>query len=252
MDYRITDFICDGDLSVSQPFYTEKLITLPNCFLCYDHQQTELPEITDTPRLKNPCELVIGNYNRLNKITDSVITEYNKIMLACPNVKFLFKTKGLLNSKICKEFLNKFDPSVQERIIIIDCTISHRDHLETYNLCDISIDTMIYSGTTTSCESLSMGVPVLSWYDNKTFFHASNVSASLLKNSDLDFYTCNDTDEMINKIKILLDKPNDFWKTNKEIVRNKFLNGLVCDKGVYLENIQELFMDLYEKHKTTF
>jgi len=255
IDYRITDSICDGDLSISQTFYTEKLITLPNAFMCYDYhdidnmKENKLPNITETPRLKNPKELIIGNFNRVNKITDSVIMEYNKIMLACPNVKIIFKTKALINLRIRKEFLNKFDKKVQNRIIIIPCTLSHFSHVETYNLCDIAIDTTPYSGTTTTCESLSMGCPVLSLYDSVTYFHAANVSCSILKNSDLDFYVCNSTEEIINKIKILEDKPIEFWKTQKQETRSKFLNGKFCDQTLYMKNIQKLFTDLFKKHR---
>jgi len=255
MDYRIVDNITDGDdLSISQKFYTEKLITLPNAFMCYNpfgitRTPFTLPEITDTPRLKNTKELIIGNFNRVNKITDSVIIEYNKILLAHKNVKFLFKTKSLINLRIRKEFLNKFDKKVQDRIIIINCTLSHQKHLATYNQMDIAIDTMVYSGTTTSCEALTQGVPVFSWYDSKFFFHASNVTASILKNSDLDFYVCDTTDEIIDKIQILLDKPIEFWKTQKEETKRKFLNGKFTNKELYMKNIQKLFTDLFEKHR---
>ena len=41
----------------------------------------KLPDITDTPRIKNPKELIIGCYNRINKITDTVIIEFEKIMI---------------------------------------------------------------------------------------------------------------------------------------------------------------------------
>ena len=144
---------------------------------------------------------------------------------------------------------NKFDKTVQDRLIILDSTLTHEEHIETYNQADIAIDTKVYSGTTTSCEALIMGVPVFSWYDTTNFFHASNVSVSLLKNSDLSFYVCDNTEEIIDKIKILYKKPIEFWKTNKEIVKNKFLNGFVCNKKEYLKNIEELFVQLFNKHK---
>lgn len=252
IDYRITDSICDGNISVSQKFYTEKLITLKNCFLCYDYQGVEnnkLPYITDSPKSTNPKELIIGCFNRLNKITDNVINVYNNIMLTYPNVKFLFKTKALINIRIQKTFLNKFDESVRNKIIIIPCTLLHFDHLKTYNQMDIAIDTWPYSGTTTSCEALSMGVPILSLYDSVNYFHATNVSCSILKNSDLDFYVCNNTKEIIDKIGLLTNKPIEFWKTQKQETRNKFLNGFVCNKIEHLKNIQILFTDLFEKHK---
>jgi protein O-GlcNAc transferase len=254
MDYRITDSICDGDLSVSQKFYTEKLITLQNSFICYDYNDKnnmgeKLPDITETPRLKNPKELTIGCFNRVNKITDTVITEFEKIMIECPNVKFLFKTKALINLKVRKEFLDKFNKKVQNRIIILDCTLSHKSHVETYNQMDIAIDTFPYSGTTTSTEALSMGVPVFSIYDSEFFMHFQNVTCSILKNSNLDFYVCNSTEEIIKKIKILEDKPIEFWKTNKQNIRNKFLNGAVCDQKLYMKNIQDVFVELYNKHR---
>ena len=252
IDYHIVDNITDGDFSVSQKYYTEKLIALKNSFLCYNYNDKnnmgeKLPDITKTPRLYNQKELIIGCYNRVNKITDTVITEFEKVMIECPNVKFLFKTKGLINLKVRKEFLDKFDKKVQDRIIIHDCTLSHKSHIESYNNMDIAIDTFPYSGTTTSCESLVMGVPVFSIWNRTSWVHASNVTCSILKNSDLDFYVCDSTEEIINKIKILEGKPIEFWKTNKQNVRNKFLNGAVCDAKSYLYNLQQLFTELYNK-----
>ena len=248
MDFRITDSICDGDLTVSQKFYTEKLIALPGCFTNYN-SIIELPDLKETPRLKNPNELIIACFNRVNKIIDTVIVAFNRILKECPNVKLLLKTKALINLKIKKEFIEKFDKSVQNRLIILDCTLGHRDHVETYNLADVSIDTFPYSGTTTSCESMAMGCPVFSIWDRKNYVHATNVTCSLLKNSDLDFYVCDTVDEIIEKIKILESKRTEFWKTNKQIVRDKFLNGKVCDYKTYLKNLEELFTDLYNKRK---
>ena len=261
MQYRITDKICDGDFSVSQQFYSEELIELKNCFLCYDpyvisrndiNQQSTfvMPKILDTPKILQTNKLVIACFNRINKITDSVIVEFNKILLSDPNIIFLFKTKALINTRIKNDFVKKFHISVQNQIEIIDCTLSHLEHLKTYNHADISIDTFPYSGTTTSCESLMMGLPVFSIRDTEHFFHATNVSCSILTNSGLDFYICQNTEEIIKKIKILQDKPVEFWKTNKQNTRDAFLSGKVCNQIEYMHNIQELFTTLYNKHKS--
>lgn len=248
MTYRFTDSICDGDLRVSQQFYTEKLISLKNCFTCYD-PLIQLPDITEIPRIKNPHELVIACFHRVNKITDTVIITYNKILQACPFVKIMFKTKALISIKTQKQFIEKFDKNVQNRLIITPCTIDHLSHVKSFNLADISIDTFPYSGTTISCESLLMGCPILSLYDSTFYRHAQNVTCSLLKNSDLDFYICNNIQEMIDKIIILHNKPVDFWKQNKQITRDKFLNGFVCNKKLYMDNLQNTFVDLFNKHR---
>ena len=248
MDYRITDNTCDGDFSVSQKFYTEKLLSLKNCFLCYDPNVKKLHQLEELPMIKNKW-ITIGCFNRVNKITDSVISLFNKIMLKFNNVRFIFKTKALINKSIQKTFTNKFDKKVRSRIIILDCTISHSDHLLTYNKIDFAIDTFPYSGTTTTCESLYMGVPVFSLYDSEYFFHAQNVTCSILKNSNLDYYIFNSTDELLKKIDELHNKDISELVNLKNETRNKFLNGKVCNQTEYINNLEQLLIDLYQKHK---
>ena len=256
MDYRISDNICDN-MNVSQKFYTEKLVFMKNCFLCYDPsviKRTDknqvsnfvYPELHEAPYITNKY-ITIGCYNRINKITNSVIEQFNEILKANKSVRFVFKTKALINKNITKQFLEKFDKNVRKRLTILDCTLSHEQHLDTYNKVDIAIDTFPYSGTTTSCESLFMGVPVFSVWDRTFWFHCQNVSVSILKNSGLDFYVCDNTEELIEKIKILEEKPIEFWKTLKEYTRKTFLNGKVCDKKEYMQNLEELLLYLYNK-----
>jgi predicted O-linked N-acetylglucosamine transferase (SPINDLY family) len=52
-----------------------------------------------------------------------------------------------------------------------------RDHLSAYSLIDISLDPFPYAGTTTTTESLFMGVPCLTLVGS---CHAHNVGVSLL------------------------------------------------------------------------
>lgn len=257
MDYRITDTICDHP-QISQPSYTEKLIFLPNSFLCYNPQNassrrngksTGLPSLNSIqPFIKNGY-ITFGCFNRLNKINDSVIKLFNRILLEFSNCKFVFKTKAIINGMIQQKFLQKFDQSVHSRIILNDCTISHDQHLLEYNKIDIAIDTFPYSGTTTSCESLYMGVPVFTMYDNVTYYHPQNVTASILTNSNLNEYIFTNQDELITKINGLLEKPTHFWTTLKPYIRNSFLSGYVCNQTTYMENIQNLLIQLHKTHK---
>ena len=255
MDYRITDTICDN-IEISQKYYTETLLPLDNCFLCYNPDTFKrdptgsispfvLPELTTKQPYLTTRSLYIGCFNRINKITDNVIKLFNKILLTFPNVKFVFKTKALINTNIKESFLNKFDKSVVNNIIILDCTILHVDHLLEYNKVDIAIDTFPYSGTTTTCEALLQGVPVFTLYDSEYSFHPQNVSASILQNSDLSFYVCESSQEIIDKIQILLNKPSSFWDTLKLDTRQSFLNGKVCDSDLYMKNFQNLLLRLY-------
>jgi protein O-GlcNAc transferase len=235
MDYRITDAICDNNI-ISQEYYTEKLINLKNCFLCYDPLLHKIPEILER---KATSRFRIGCFNRLNKITDVYINMVNQILRDNPEIEFVFKTKAFTNHQIKYEFINKFDKSIHNRIIFLDCAILHLGHLEQYNEINISIDTFPYSGTTTTCESLLMGVPVISLYDSKFYFHAQNVSCSILKNSGMDEYICNTIIQIREKVKSISNTTID-----KRNIRHKFQTGKVCDKNEYIKNISELFNKL--------
>jgi predicted O-linked N-acetylglucosamine transferase (SPINDLY family) len=257
MDYRITDNVCDND-DISQKFYTEKLLYLQNCFLCYDPNVTKInnkglknhfdvPKLSEQPFNKNGY-ITFGCFNRVNKITDSVIDLFNKILIKYTNARFVFKTKALINKSIQKIFLDKFDKNVRSRIRILDCTISHEEHLLTYNQIDLAIDTFPYSGTTTSCEALYMGVPVFSLYDTKYFFHAQNVTCSILQNSNMSEYIFNDYNELYTQIDNLQKNDNDFWENLKTNTREKFLSGKVCDKKEYMKNLNNMFTTLFESY----
>lgn len=256
MDYRITDAVCDNE-EVSQKFYTEKLINLPGGFLCYDprvikkNYNYQVPEITKTPYLK--CErkfLTIGCFNRVNKMTEKNIKYFDEILSKNENVKFVFKTKALLNQNIKKEFLKKFSKENLNRIEVLPCTTLHEQHVLEYNKVDIAIDTFPYSGTTTSCEALYMGVPVFTVYDNKYYFHAQNVTASILKNSHKDFenYIIYNKDDIHSKLNELQNKDNAFWNNLKNDTREKFLNGRICDKKRYMTEIEQVFTNLFNKY----
>jgi len=249
MDYRITDRICD-DPEISQPHYTEKLLFLPDTFLCYNpikvskQSVNQHPELTNIqPYLKNG-HITFGCFNRLNKINDMVIKMYNKILCEFTNAKFVFKTKAIINHNIASKFLDKFDKHVRERIVLNDCTILHEQHLSEYNKIDISIDTFPYSGTTTSCESLYMGVPVFSMYDDVNYYHPQNVTCSILKNSGLDEFICKDTSDLISKINILISRDATYWEKLKQNTRNTFLNGKVCDQITHMKNLTKLLTEL--------
>ena len=245
MDYRITDRVCD-DPVISQPFYSEKLLFMPNSFLCYDPNKKDTfktPKLDVCPFV-NSQVLTIGCFNRLNKITDEMIHYFNSIMIHFENVKFVFKTKALLNNKIKETFLKKFKH--QNRVVILDCTILHEEHLEEYNKIDIAIDTWPYSGTTTSCEALYMGVPVFSLYDTKYYFHPQNVTVSILRNShpDFEFYILQNTSQIFEKLQTLLDKDKSFWSSLKSETRQKFMNGKITDSLRYTKDFQTLLHSL--------
>jgi predicted O-linked N-acetylglucosamine transferase (SPINDLY family) len=248
MDYRITDKYCDSERS--QKYYQEKFIFMDKTFLAYTPSMgiENIPELTEQPLVKNSY-ITFGSFNRYNKINSMVIGVWEKILKAIPNARFVIKTKEFLTPKLRKQFLDTFkDNSVLDRVIILPYSDTYTEHLPDYNKIDIALDTFPYSGTTTSCESLMMGVPVLTIFDNVRHYHSQNVTTSLMKNCGLDEYITTSQEEYINKA-VYFSKNLDKLHNLKADVRRHFVNSPICNYTEFVNEFEEKLYTVYKKHK---
>ena len=62
--------------------------------------------------------------------------------------------------KQLRKFFGRYGIS-DERLVFSPHEKELRNHLQRYNQIDIALDTFPYNGTTTTCEALWMGVPVV-------------------------------------------------------------------------------------------
>lgn len=249
MDYRITDKFCDSDKS--QKYYQERLVFMNRCFLAYTPSMgiNNIPPI-DTEQLciKNNY-ITFGSFNRFNKINDMVIGVWEKILQRAPTARFVIKTKEFLTPKLKNKFLDTFkDKTVLDRVIIMPYSDTYTEHLPDYNKMDISLDTFPYSGTTTSCESLMMGVPVLTLFDNVRHYHSQNVTTSLMKNCGLDEFVTDSQEAYIERAVWYANNYNTLSNLRTR-VRDAFVNGAICDYRGFTNEFEDKLISLYKNHK---
>jgi len=248
MDYHITDTYCDNEFS--QRYYQEKLIFMKRCFLAYTPSMgiENIPALPDTQPCAENGYVTFGCFNRYNKINSMVIGVWEKILQRAPTARFVIKTKEFLTPKLKQQFLETFtDKSVLQRVTVLPYSDTYQEHLPDYNKMDISLDTFPYSGTTTSCESLMMGVPILTCFDNVRHYHSQNVTTSLMKNSGLPEYVAYSQEEYISKA---VEYANNFAALSnlKKEVRSKFVNGAVCDYSGFVDEFEDQLVSIYQNH----
>lgn len=249
MDYHISDKY--ADCKESEKYYTEKLLYMSKTFLAYTPSMTikNLPPIAGIqPCIKNNY-ITFGTFNRFNKINKKLISVWEKILIAIPNARIMLKTKEFLTPKIKTYFFDCFkDKSVLDRVIILDYADTYTEHLDDYNKMDIALDSFPYSGTTTSCEALMMGCPVLTLYDNVRYYHTQNVTTSFMKNVGMPEYVAYSEQAYVDKA-VNFSKNLDKLHNLKLTVRNNFVFSPICDYKGFTNEFEDLLINTYKNHK---
>jgi predicted O-linked N-acetylglucosamine transferase (SPINDLY family) len=180
VDYRITDKVADP---VGEDIYfSEKLLRLEGCFLTY-LPNPNTPGVAPLPALANG-HVTFGSFNNFSKINPGVLRLWASVLAQVPGSRLLLKCPALtdesVRARVSADLLAL--GIAAERIELMGHTRTRQDHLALYARVDIALDTFPYNGTTTTCEALWMGVPVLSMAGKH---HAGRVGASLLNAAGL-------------------------------------------------------------------
>jgi protein O-GlcNAc transferase len=181
MDYKIVDNYTDPP-GMTEHLYSETLLRLPDCFLCYLPFEYS-PNVGSPPALSSGY-ITFGSFNNFTKISSEVVKIWSEILRLVPDSRLVLKSFNFLDEKTRGHAMDMFarEGIITDRVESLPPNPSIREHLETYNHIDIALDTFPYNGTTTTCEALWMGVPVVALAGET---HVSRVGVSLLSNVGL-------------------------------------------------------------------
>lgn len=194
IQYRITDGIADP-LDDPSEWYSERLVRLPRSFLCYGGARFDrAPEAA--PRHRNGY-VTFGSFNNLAKVTPEVVDAWARALDAVPDSRLLLKSSLGHGAASHQRLLEAFARSGVrgDRLILLPREPLRERHLARYDEVDIALDTFPYNGTTTTCEALWMGVPVITLSGRR---HAGRVGRSLLGNVGLADAVCTSVDEYVS------------------------------------------------------
>ncbi|MBL0211756.1 MAG: tetratricopeptide repeat protein [Holophagaceae bacterium] len=194
MDYRITDVWNDPEDGKSRG--TEIPFRLPRSFHCW-RPPAESPEVGPLPAAANG-HITFGCFNNLAKLTLPAVAAWSSILRQIPGSRLMLKSQSLVDPGVAEHCHGRFAAHgiEKERIQLLPFMPDTAAHLGHYNQIDIALDPFPYAGTTTTCEALWMGVPVLSVTGDR---HASRVSGSLLNAVGLREFATADPDACIAK-----------------------------------------------------
>ena len=193
IDFRITDNFADPQ-GTTEHLHTEKLIRLPGCAWCFEPDAVA-PEVAPLPALKNGY-VTFGCFNNMAKLNPDLFETWAEILLRVPGSHLHLKARTLTDDGVRKELKSYFtDRGIEEdRLDFFGHTRKIVEHLSHYHSVDIALDSFPYHGTTTTCEAMWMGCPVIT-RAGKT--HVSRVGVSLLNAVGLPEFIAQTPEEYI-------------------------------------------------------
>lgn len=174
IDARIVDRLTDPPPDADK-LAAESLIRLDRCFLAYrpdDDAPAPGPGESNRP-------FTFGSFNDIKKMSPATVRLWSSVLTACPGSRLLLKARELGHEEMRSMLADRFraegvDPA---RVTMLGRIEDGRSHLALYDEIDLALDPIPYHGTTTTCQALWQGVPVVTMEGRA---HAGRVGVSLL------------------------------------------------------------------------
>jgi predicted O-linked N-acetylglucosamine transferase (SPINDLY family) len=244
--YRLTDAISDP-AGEADGLHSEKLIRLEHGFLCYQPEALA-PDVGPLPCREHDY-ITFGSFNNLRKVTPEVIKVWAEILHAVPGSHLLLKARQLTDNQTRMRFMEMFaqEGIAKERIELHRDLPKYEDHLELYNKVDIGLDPFPYNGTTTTCEALWMGVPVMTMLGNR---HASRVGASILHRVGLDELVGASAQEYIDLARLLaLDQER--LQEMRFSMRDRMQQSELMDSKHFTSHLEDVYRQIWQEYCET-
>ncbi len=222
MDVRVVDERTDPPGSEEDQFATERLVRLPECFLCYRPEE-KAPGVA--PLAEGP--ITFGCFNAAAKWTDRALSLWRGVLDRVPGSRLICKTYVLRDEEVRGSFRERLRKAGlgDDRVELAVPPVDVREHLATYGRIHVALDTFPYHGTTTTCEALWMGVPVVTLAGNS---HASRVGVSLLNCVGLGEFVAK-SDEEYAGIAARLAQDTPRLRSLREGMRDRLLASPLLD-----------------------
>lgn len=237
MDYLISD---DRETPHgTDGWYREKVIRLPDCYVCYTPPDYA-PPVTPLPARKNGF-VTFGCFNNLAKLNSRVVELWTRLLQEIPDARLLLVTKALGDAPTRERFREPFARSGVEDRVMLHGMVPHPELLARYGEVDIALDPFPYSGGLTTLESLWMGVPVITLGGDR---FAARHSLSHLTAVGLGELIATDRDSYI-EIAVSLAGDIPGMESLRLGLRERMASSPLCDCPRFTRSLEEAYRTMW-------
>jgi predicted O-linked N-acetylglucosamine transferase (SPINDLY family) len=233
IDYYLSDNVVDP--AGHDRFYAEKLFRLDNCF-CAFMPYDNTPPVNDPPAQK-AGRITFGSLHALTRLNTRVIDLWSALLRTLASSRLCIVRNTLVGSvreRLYAEFETR---GISRGRIDMRNTLPPCGHLAFYHDIDISLDTFPWSGHTTACEALWMGVPVVTLCGDR---HAGRMVSSVLAAAGLTDCIAQTPEEYITIACRLASSP-DSLQSIRQGLRARMAQSVLCDAKSFTKRLEDAY-----------
>jgi predicted O-linked N-acetylglucosamine transferase (SPINDLY family) len=232
IDYRITDAHADPtDLR-----HTEKLARLPHSQWCY-RPFVQVPAVRSPPVQKNGY-VTFGSFNQILKLSKRSRRLWARILQRLPSSRLVIL--GVPPGRAHDELRKDLPDAARVELVPY---VKLQDYFASYNEVDIALDTTPYSGGTTTCDALWMGVPVLTAPGERP---VSRSAASILTTAGLTEWIASGDDDYVQRA-IELANPQTLAKL-RATLRPRMQASPLMDEAGFTRDLEALYRQMWRTY----
>lgn len=242
MDYRITDAKADPP-GMTEHLHTEELIRLPRSFLCYN-PGGDFPPEGPLPLLTNGS-VTFGTMSNFSKINAPLLDMWCEILGRLPASRLMLRYRGQERDRVHRELCEHLESKGigPRRLLLLGHARSVTEQMRDYYRMDISLDTFPYNGTTTICEALYMGVPVVTLAG---YSHVARVGASLLETVGLGDLVAESAGEYVEKAVKLAGDLKRLLELRKGL-RRMVMESPLTDNVTFTAQVEQAYRQIWQR-----
>jgi len=224
--------------------FSERLYRLPRVSHSYTPGMGlhDIPPVEPSPFQANG-HLTFGSFNNLAKISDDCLAFWAAVLNSVSDARLRIKSRHIGDAEVQNHLTKRYAAAGGDvsRLDIVGGTEKKEDHLSQIGDVDIALDTYPYGGMTTTCETVMMGVPVLSLVGERS---ASRYGLSVLTAVGLPEFASPSVDDLVALAKAL-NEDRDRLRQLRAGLRDQVLASPLCDHADFARAMETAYRDMW-------
>ena len=240
VDYLIADsIVCPPELD---HLCSETVLRLDHCVFCFVPNE-DRPAV-DVEAASRREAVTFGSFNNVPKLTPTTVAIWSEILTRLPDARLKLKAGPFADADTRERFWRSFEDQgvVRDRITLARPT-PLAEMMREYGDIDIGLDPIPYNGGITTCQALSMGVPVVTL---KGGSFCRRMGASILTRIGLDALIA-ETREAYVEAAVALAQDHDRRLALRASLRERLTAAPMCDPEAYTRNLERMYRHAWRR-----